>query len=122
MASYVEPRQVQLMRHHDGRMSDSAAGVRTTGNPPYSIRSYWPVVIGSHGPPDAADRLSGEEVRAEGGRGDVGECGGVGDLLGWTSPRIVPPVVRLTVLATALELNRGSKVFANGSARPLDVE
>jgi hypothetical protein len=51
----------------------------------------------------------------------VRECGGVGDLLGWTSLRIVPPVVWLTALATALELSRGSKAFANGSvssARP----
>jgi hypothetical protein len=49
-----------------------------------------PVVIGSQGPPAAADRLSGEEVLAEGGRGDVRECGGVGDLLGWISLRVVP--------------------------------
>jgi hypothetical protein len=52
--------------------------------------------VGSHRLAVSArgDRSCGRwEVLTEGGRGDVRECGGVGDLLGWTSLRIVPPVV-----------------------------
>ena len=39
------------------------------------------------------------------------ECGGVGDLLGWTSLRIVPPVVWLTALATGPGVEPGLKGF-----------
>lgn len=48
---------------------------------------------------------------------NVRECGGVGDLLGWTSLRIVPPVVWLTVLSAARELAWGLRGFRERQGR-----